>query len=265
MPKPAHSVSLTAPIRALRDRRLLTMAIVAVLYNFGFFTLLAYTPFPLGLGIHQLGLVFFGWGLLLALTSVFAAQPLERRFGLVPTLASRWRRRGRPADRRAVHRRPDVLIGVVIVSGAFLGIVNTVLTEAVMSGRGRAPDRVLGLLVRALHGRGDRALPGRQAGRAHLGGVADARRRGDGVRVRGACCWPSAACWPPSGARAPPGAAARAAAGAGARAGGLARDREPGGAHAEQRARRGARHVGRAERADDPHGRRAAARGPATT
>ena len=65
------------------------MAIVAVLYNFGFFTLLAYTPFPLGLGIHQLGLVFFGWGLLLALTSVFGAQPLERRFGLVPTLASR--------------------------------------------------------------------------------------------------------------------------------------------------------------------------------
>ena len=31
--------------------------------------------------------MFFGWGLLLALTSVFAAQPLERRFGLVPTLA----------------------------------------------------------------------------------------------------------------------------------------------------------------------------------
>ena len=84
------------------------MAIVAVLYNFGFFTLLAYTPFPLGLGIHQLGLVFFGWGLLLALTSVFAAQPLERRFGLVPTLARRARggRRG-PADRRAVPARPD--------------------------------------------------------------------------------------------------------------------------------------------------------------
>ena len=67
------------------------MAIVAVLYNFGFFTLLAYTPFLLGLGIHQLGLVFFGWGLLLALTSVFGAQPLERRFGLVPTLGGRAR------------------------------------------------------------------------------------------------------------------------------------------------------------------------------
>ena len=110
------------------------MAIVAVLYNFGFFTLLAYTPFPLGLGIHQLGLVFFGWGLLLALTSVFAAQPLERRFGLVPTLAVALA--AVSADLLIgglfLHDQ-TVLILVVIASGAFLGIVNTVLTEAVMA------------------------------------------------------------------------------------------------------------------------------------
>jgi MFS transporter, ACDE family, multidrug resistance protein len=134
VPKPAHRVSFTAPLRALRDRRLLTMATVAVLYNFGFFTLLAYTPFPLGLGIHQLGLVFFGWGLLLALSSVFGAQPLERRFGLVPTLS---------VALAAVSLdllvgglligNQTVLILVVVLSGAFLGIVNTVLTEAVMS------------------------------------------------------------------------------------------------------------------------------------
>jgi hypothetical protein len=59
------------------------MALVAAFYNFGFFTLLAYTPFPLGLGAHALGVVYFGWGLLLALTSVPGAQRLERRFGLV--------------------------------------------------------------------------------------------------------------------------------------------------------------------------------------
>jgi len=135
VPKPAHKVAFFAPIRALRDRRLLTMAVIAVLYNFGFFTLLAYTPFPLGLGIHQLGLVFFGWGLLLALTSVFAAQPLERRFGLVPTLAVALA--AVAADLLIgglfLHDQ-TVLILVVIVSGAFLGIVNTVLTEAVMTG-----------------------------------------------------------------------------------------------------------------------------------
>ena len=83
--------SFAEPIRALRDRRLLTMAIVAVLYNFGFFTLLAYTPFPLGLGIHQLGLVFFGWGLLLALTRCSAA-PLSGARARAACSASRPRR-----------------------------------------------------------------------------------------------------------------------------------------------------------------------------
>ena len=32
----------------------------------GFFTLLAFTPFPLDMNAHQVGLMFFGWGLLLA-------------------------------------------------------------------------------------------------------------------------------------------------------------------------------------------------------
>ena len=132
--KPAQRVPFTAPIRALRDRRLLVMAVLAVLYNFGFFTLLAYTPFPLHLGIHELGLVFFGWGLLLALSSVFGAQPLERRFGLAPTLgvalalfAALLLIGGVWIDSQAV------LITVVIASGALLGVINTVLTEAVMS------------------------------------------------------------------------------------------------------------------------------------
>ena len=58
---PARKVSLAAPIRALRHRGLLITGLVALFYNFGFFTLLAYTPFPLRLGVHELGYVFFGW------------------------------------------------------------------------------------------------------------------------------------------------------------------------------------------------------------
>src|SRR3954467_5183252 len=85
-PKPAKKVSIADPLRALGHGGLRSMAIVAVLYNFGFFTILAYTPFPLGLSTHQLGVVYFGWGLLVALTSVFAAQRLERRYGLVLVL-----------------------------------------------------------------------------------------------------------------------------------------------------------------------------------
>src|SRR4051812_32398760 len=133
-PQPARKVGLTEPLKALAHPGLRSMAVVAVLYNFGFFTILAYTPFPLGLSAHQLGIVYFGWGLLVALTSVFAAQRLERRFGLVPVLGVALV--GVAADLLAggllIHSVAG-LIAVVVVSGALLGIVNTVLTEAVMA------------------------------------------------------------------------------------------------------------------------------------
>ena len=61
---------------------------MALFYNFGFFTLLAYTPFPLHLGAHELGFVFFGWGLLVAIFSVFVAPAAKRRLGTVGTLAA---------------------------------------------------------------------------------------------------------------------------------------------------------------------------------
>lgn len=35
---------------------------------------------------HGIGLIFFGWGLALAFTSVFAAPRLQHRFGTVPVL-----------------------------------------------------------------------------------------------------------------------------------------------------------------------------------
>ena len=134
VPKPARRVSLTDPLRALSHGGLRSMAIVAVFYNFGFFTILAYTPFPLGLSAHQLGIVYFGWGLLVALTSVFGAQRLERRFGLVPVLGITL------AAVSVDLLAGGILIGsvpglitVVVLSGALLGIANTVLTEAVMA------------------------------------------------------------------------------------------------------------------------------------
>ena len=61
-PPPARGSSISAPLRALGHRGLLTVGVTALLYNFGFFTLLAFTPFPLDLGAQQIGLIFFGWG-----------------------------------------------------------------------------------------------------------------------------------------------------------------------------------------------------------
>jgi len=132
--KPRKKVSIMDPLRALAHPGLRSMAIVAVLYNFGFFTILAYTPLLLGMTAIQLGLIYFGWGLLVAVTSVFGAQRLERRYGLVAVLGVALA--GVAIDLFAggvLHSSRAGLIVVVVVSGGLLGVVNTVLTEAVMA------------------------------------------------------------------------------------------------------------------------------------
>jgi len=132
--KPARKVSIADPLRALKHPGLRSMAIVAVFYNFGFFTILAYTPLLLGMSALQLGFIYFGWGLLVALTSVFGAQRLERRFGLVAVLGVTLALVAVDLFAGGVlHASQGGLIVVVVVSGALLGIVNTVLTEAVMA------------------------------------------------------------------------------------------------------------------------------------
>ena len=57
---------------------LLLLALVAIFYNLGFFTLLAAGPFALPTyGIMQIGWTFFRLGVLLALTSVRVAPVLR--------------------------------------------------------------------------------------------------------------------------------------------------------------------------------------------
>jgi MFS family permease len=132
-PTPPRRTSLSAPLRALRHRGLLGLGLTALLYNFGFFTLLAYAPFPLHLGVHELGYVFFGWGVLLALSSVFLAPVVKRRLGLLPALYACF---GVISVELLVMglfvTSQTVLVVIVISAGLFLGIVNTLLTETVM-------------------------------------------------------------------------------------------------------------------------------------
>ncbi|MFF1762976.1 MFS transporter, partial [Streptomyces sp. NPDC058266] len=56
LPKPKRPTSPIAPLKALRHRGLLTMGIMALLYNWGFFTMLGYAPYPMKLDAHELGL-----------------------------------------------------------------------------------------------------------------------------------------------------------------------------------------------------------------
>lgn len=142
-PKEApQRVSIVASFRALRHPALLALAGVALFYNFGFFVLLAYSPYPmeaaaaasgLEFGAHELGLVFFGWGLALAITSVLVAPFLTRRLGLRPVLFAMLG--GLAVCLVLLGALVDSLTGlvvVVIVAGLLLGVMNTALTEAVM-------------------------------------------------------------------------------------------------------------------------------------
>jgi MFS transporter, ACDE family, multidrug resistance protein len=134
LPLPAHKTGLSAPLRALRHRGLLTMSLTALCYNWGFFTLLGYAPFPMNLSPIKLGLVFTSWGVLVAVFAVFGAPRLQARFGIARTmyvnlaafavvilLIAIW-----TTDRA-------VLIPAVIASGIFIGVNNTVTTQAVMT------------------------------------------------------------------------------------------------------------------------------------
>ena len=111
-------------------------------YNFGFFALLAYSPFPLEaagerigveIGARQLGLVFFGWGLALAISSVVVAPRLVKVLGRATTLATTL---GLLTVVMAVMALEvsslPALVASIVVAGLLLGVMNTVLTESVM-------------------------------------------------------------------------------------------------------------------------------------
>ncbi|MEU9243392.1 MFS transporter [Streptomyces shenzhenensis] len=127
-PKPARRTSILDPIRALGHGGLASAAASAFFYNYTFFTVLAFTPFVLNMSPYRSGAVFFAWGVLLALFSVVVAPRMQKRLGSLKVLGG-----------SLVLLAADVLVlgygghtaAVVctILSGAFIGVNNTVYTE----------------------------------------------------------------------------------------------------------------------------------------
>ncbi|WP_435218129.1 MFS transporter [Streptomyces sp. bgisy034] len=127
-PRPARKTSLLDPLRALGHGGLASAAASAFFYNYTFFTVLAFTPFVLHMSPYRSGAVFFAWGVLLAVFSVVVAPRVQRRFGSLKVLVG-----------SLVLLAADVLVlgygdhatAVVctILSGAFIGVNNTVYTE----------------------------------------------------------------------------------------------------------------------------------------
>ncbi|MDO4610336.1 MFS transporter [Corynebacterium sp.] len=140
---PATGVRFFDGVRGAADRRMAPLAGGALFYNFGFFMMLAYAPFPLAEAAHasgrpftpmDLGLVFFGWGLALAVSSVFAAPRIEQAFGVarvIPVVLVLL-----TLDMAGLALFVDnltALIVLVIAGGLLLGVMNTLLTTASMS------------------------------------------------------------------------------------------------------------------------------------
>jgi MFS transporter, ACDE family, multidrug resistance protein len=133
-PPPARRERITEPILALRHRALATTSVVGLLYNWGFFTLLGYSPFLMHLSPLRLGAVFCGWGVLVALSAVFAAPWLKKRLGTPRTLYCNFVLLAIVLAVIGIWPdKPTVVIVAVIIAGAFLGVNNTLVTTAVMS------------------------------------------------------------------------------------------------------------------------------------
>lgn len=126
-------VRLTAAFRALATPALGLLATAAIFYNIAFFVLLAYSPFPLGFSALGIGFTFFGWGLGLAITSIWGAPLLLRVVRrttaiaiVLPLIAVDLVIAG-----LLVHSKP-ALVTCIVVGGLLFGFMNTILTETVM-------------------------------------------------------------------------------------------------------------------------------------
>lgn len=140
MPKPKGqtqaktNISLLEPFRAMKHRSLVVFGLTACLYNFGFFTLLAYAPFVMGLNEHGLGFVFLGWGILLAITSVFMAPKLQKWLGTIKSMSAMLILFALLLLAMGIWTSNQwVVILAVILSGAVSGNNNTLITTAVMN------------------------------------------------------------------------------------------------------------------------------------
>jgi MFS family permease len=117
---------------ALKNRPVLTNALIGLSYSYAFFTVLAYSPLTLAhLTPVQLGLTYFFWGILVAVSSVL----------VVNWLLTRWR----PVRILTLNLacltglfvvagvvRGSGLLETVVVSGFFCGISNALFTTLAM-------------------------------------------------------------------------------------------------------------------------------------
>ena len=127
--------SAIEPFRALVDSRVSILMLAALVYNYGYFTLLAYAPFPVAEASIRaggqftpldLGLVFFGWGLMVALGSVWLG-PRGCELGIRRTVAVTLILFTIDEIVLATWISPIPQVIGVVLGGLLIGIINTCL------------------------------------------------------------------------------------------------------------------------------------------
>ncbi|EMF0421357.1 MFS transporter [Enterococcus hirae] len=132
--KPQRKVGFWEGVKALSNHKLRSVGLIALLYNFGFFTLLAYAPFLLvGYSELEVGFVFFGWGVLLAIASIFVAPVLEQKFTTYRTILAAFVFFIICLALLGAGSTIQILVPIsIVLSGFFQGIINTLLTTIAM-------------------------------------------------------------------------------------------------------------------------------------
>ncbi len=119
-------------LSALRNRAVLTNALIGLTYSYAFFTILAYSPLTLGrLNAVSLGITYFFWGLLVAVSSVLVVNWLVRRIKPVTILTVNMSLivvLFLLAGLMPGHR----LLYIIVITGFFFGIANALFTTLAM-------------------------------------------------------------------------------------------------------------------------------------
>lgn len=133
--KDAHEerapIKILDPLRALKHPGLLRTSIGAALYTAAFFAVLAWSPFVLEYGAVEIGLIFFGWGVCVAFSSVVLAPRLANRMGEQKATVAAVIAFAALMLVMAVPSKP-LLVVAVIVSGVVSGLLNTLFTGTAM-------------------------------------------------------------------------------------------------------------------------------------
>ena len=125
-------IGILDPIKALRHPGLLRASLGSAFYTASFFIVLAWSPFVLEYGAIAVGLVFFGWGLCVAVAGVTLAPRLAARCGEVGGTVIAVLLYAVVLVIMSVGPKPVVVAGV-IVSGLASGLLNTLFTGTAMS------------------------------------------------------------------------------------------------------------------------------------